>query len=462
MSESALINESNKIVEIELLSQANYPAWLDKAAKSSQDWISQTGFSAKPGAACWVPDKQGNSFVLLIWDGEDALNALMAQPLSLPEGDYRLSAASTENLNAMTLGQLTLGWGLASYQFLNYKEAKRQAARLLIPENCDADRVRAQLRATSLVRDLINTPAADMQPSDLARSTLAFRRRHKGIQVNICQGEQLLEKGYRSIYTVGQASVHDPRLIDLSWGDPSNPKITLVGKGVCFDSGGLDLKPASGMRNMKKDMGGAAHVLGLAELVISQNLPIRLRVLIPAVENAVAGNAFRPGDIINSYKGLSVEVGNTDAEGRLVLSDALTLACEEKPELVIDFATLTGAGRVALGTDLPALFCNRDDVAEAILKSACTVNDPLWRLPLHQPYLKYIKGQISDLVNTASIAMGGAITAALFLEQFLDNEVPWVHLDLMAYNNSSKPGHPEGGEAMAMRALFEYLASKYV
>ena len=463
MFQSALIDDSENVantapVTIAVVSTQDYPAWLDTSAQDTKTWLTQIAFKAKPGSSNWVPDGNDGRFVLVIRNTNQTLDALMPLPFSLPEGDYQLHS----DLNSDTLNQLVLGWGMAAYQYINYKKPSRSAARLVIPELCDASLVQAQLRAVTLIRDLINTPASDMLPSDLAQAALDFQSRHQDVEVDICLDEDLLKKGYRSIYTVGQASTNAPRLIDLRWGKASDPKITLVGKGVCFDSGGLDIKPANGMRHMKKDMGGAAHVLGLAELIISQQLPIRLRVLVPAVENAIAGNAFRPGDIIKSYKGLTVEIGNTDAEGRLVLSDALTLACEEEPELLLDFATLTGAGRVALGTDLPALFCNDDKVAEEILRCGVKTDDLLWRLPLHQPYLKYIKGKIADLVNTASVPTGGAITAALFLEQFLDNNVSWVHLDLMAFNNSARPGHPEGGEAMAVRAVYEYLVSKYV
>lgn len=458
MFQSALINDSTDAVTIHPVSTQDYPAWLKNSTQVTQNWLAQTAFKASPGRHTWVPKGTDDRFVLLIWDESQALDALMSLPRSLPEGEYLLKS----ELKPDTLNQFVLGWGMAGYQYENYKKASRSAARLVIPESCDTGLVQAQLRATTLVRDLINTPASDMLPSDLAQTALDFQSRHKNVEIDICLDTDLLKKGYRSIYTVGQASTNAPRLIDLRWGKETDPRITLVGKGVCFDSGGLDIKPANGMRHMKKDMGGAAQVLGLAELIISQQLPIRLRVLIPAVENAIAGNAFRPGDIINSYKGLSVEIGNTDAEGRLVLSDALTLACEESPELLLDFATLTGAGRVALGTDLPALFCNDDEVAEQILNCGIRVEDQMWRLPLHQPYLKYIKGKIADLVNTASVPTGGAITAALFLEQFLDNDVSWVHLDLMAFNNSSRPGHPQGGEAMTVRAIYEYLVSKYV
>jgi leucyl aminopeptidase len=269
-----------------------------------------------------------------------------------------------------------------------------------------------------------------------------------------------LSKNYPAIHAVGRAASHAPRLIDLRWGKKHHPKLTLVGKGVCFDSGGLDLKPASGMRLMKKDMGGAAHAIGLSNMIMRAGLPVRLRMLVPAVENAVAGNAYRPGDVLSSRKGLSIEIDNTDAEGRVVLCDALTEAVSESPDLVIDFATLTGAARVALGTDLPAMFCNHDEVADSIAASARRVLDPVWRLPLHRPYRELIDSQIADILNSGG-PYGGAITAALFLQDFVPDSTPWVHFDLMAWNLRSRAGRPEGGEAMALRALLDYLRNRY-
>jgi leucyl aminopeptidase len=311
----------------------------------------------------------------------------------------------------------------------------------------------------TLVRDLINTPAADMQPSHLAAEAeqLAYVQQ-AGSTVTV--GEELLDRGLYAIHAVGRAAHDEPRLIDIRWGDPTNPLVVLVGKGVCFDSGGLDLKPSAAMRTMKKDMGGAAHVLGLAQLVMAERLPVHLRVLIPAVENAVSANAFRPGDVLATYKGITVEVDNTDAEGRLVLCDALALAAEEKPALIIDFATLTGAARTAVGAEIAAMFCNDDAVAEALAAAAQAVDDPVWRMPLHRGYDYLLDSKIADVANASNSPYGGAITAALFLERFVDG-LPWVHFDVMAFNVRPRAGRPEGGEAMGIRAVFRYLEERF-
>ena len=320
-------------------------------------------------------------------------------------------------------------------------------------------RVRGQVAGIYRVRDLVNTPAEDMMPEHLsdAVKTMAGEFNAKVAEI---VGDALLKKNFPAIHAVGRAASHAPRLIDLRWGKSNHPKLTLVGKGVCFDSGGLDLKPASGMRLMKKDMGGAAHAIGLAHMIMSAGLPVRLRMLVPAVENAVSGNAYRPGDVVTSRKGLSIEIDNTDAEGRVILCDALTEAAAETPDLVIDFATLTGAARVALGTDLPAMFCNHDQVAQGLADSAASVHDPVWRLPLYRPYRELIDSPIADIVNSGG-PYGGAITAALFLQDFVPAATPWVHFDLMAWNLRSRPGRPEGGEAMGLRAILDYLRVRY-
>ncbi|HCH69212.1 MAG TPA: leucyl aminopeptidase, partial [Colwellia sp.] len=314
--------------------------------------------------------------------------------------------------------------------------------------------------ATALVRDLINTPAADMMPKELGESAQALADNFGGILKQII-GEDLLTQNYPTIHAVGRASAHQPRLIDLTWGNKQHPKITLVGKGVCFDSGGLDLKPSAGMRNMKKDMGGSAHVLGLAHLIMSHKLPINLRVLIPAVENAVSNNAMRPGDVLTTRSGLTVEIDNTDAEGRLVLCDALTEADQESPELIIDFATLTGAMRVALGTELPGFFSTCDEIAAGITNAGSKISDPVWRMPLYQPYNDLFKSTIADMANCSTTPFGGAITAALYLQKFIRKETNWVHFDVMAFNVRTLSGRPLGGEAFGIRAVFDYLQTQY-
>ena len=352
---------------------------------------------------------------------------------------------------------MQLGWGLGAYRFERYKPADRSAARLLIDPG-DAG-VLDEVQAVALCRDLVNTPAGDLLPHDLEREARALADAG-AMQIAVTTGEELLRRGLRVIHAVGRASASEPRLIDLRWGDPAHPRVTLVGKGVCFDSGGLDLKSAAGMRWMKKDMGGAAHVLGLAGLVVARRLPVALRVLVPAVENAVSSNAYRPGDVLHAYDGTTIEVDNTDAEGRLILCDALALAREEEPELIVDFATLTGAARVALGTELPAMFATHDELALGILDAGGRCDDPVWRMPLHAPYRNLLDSQVADIVNAPAAPQGGAITAALFLERFV-GDTPWVHFDIMAWNQRARPGHPVGGEAMGLRAVYGYLEERY-
>jgi leucyl aminopeptidase len=316
------------------------------------------------------------------------------------------------------------------------------------------------LRESILVRTLINTPTEHMGPDEL-EAAVSDAAKEFSAEFTCIKGDALITENYPAIHAVGRASHRAPRLLRLDWGDANNPHVVICGKGVCFDTGGLDIKSASGMRNMKKDMGGAAHALALARLIMSQNLPIRLSVLIPAVENAIAGNAFRPGEVIITRQGLSVEIDNTDAEGRLVLADALCLAGEMKPDLILDYATLTGAARVALGPDLPVLFSTRDELAESYLRSGIQQYDPLWRLPLFQPYLSYLKSNIADLANSGPSTMAGCINAALFLQCFVPNAIDWIHVDVYSWNDSERPGKPAGGEAQGLRAAFAWLKTKY-
>jgi leucyl aminopeptidase len=377
-------------------------------------------------------------------------------PFILPEGAYHIAS----DVTAEQATQLALGWQLGSYVFARYKKPARAPATLALPKNADAHYVARVENAVTLARDLINTPAADMLPTQLAAAAKKLATTHKA-RFSVIVGEALLTENYPAIYTVGKASADAPRLIDLRWGNARHPKVTLVGKGVCFDSGGLDIKPSSGMMLMKKDMGGAAAVLALASLVMEYKLPVRLRVLIPAVENAISGNAFRVGDVITTRKGITVEVGNTDAEGRLILADALAEADSEKPDLLIDCATLTGAGRVALGADIPALFSNNDALAHNLQQRAIAMQDPLWHLPLWQGYAPSLKSIIADTNSVSPGGYGGAITAALFLQKFVEHCPDWLHLDMMAWNQSTKPGRPEGGEAMGVRVLFDLLKGRF-
>jgi leucyl aminopeptidase len=314
--------------------------------------------------------------------------------------------------------------------------------------------------AIALVRDLINTPAEDMGPSELSAAARKLGKQFRA-DVKVIAGDALLKQNFPTIHAVGRASDDPPRLIDLRWGKKSDPKVSIVGKGVCFDTGGLDLKPAAGMLRMKKDMGGGAHALGLASLIMALKLPVRLRMLVPAVENNVAGNAIRPLDVIRTRKGITVEIGNTDAEGRLVMCDALAAADSENPDMIVDFATLTGAARVAVGIELAAMFCNDDRLAADLEKAAATVQDPIWRLPLWQPYRKLLESQVADINNVSEGGFGGAITAALYLQEFVGENTPWAHFDIMAWNTSPRPGRPVGGEAQSLRAVFEMLEKRY-
>ena len=373
----------------------------------------------------------------------------------LPEGRYRFASG--------TAGIASLGWLLAQHRFGRYKSKPAVVGprTLLISDAAAIDGAVRLAEATAMIRDLVDTPAADMGPADLEDAARALADQH-GARVTVTHGDALTI-GYPMISAVGAGAerARAPRLIELDWGRDDHPRIAIVGKGVCFDSGGLDIKSAGGMRLMKKDMGGAAHALALAGLVMAERLPVRLHLLVPAVENSISGTAFRPGDIIASRKGLSVEVDNTDAEGRLVLGDCLTRAAEEKPELIIDFATLTGAARVALGPDLPATFANDEVLAADLLAAAARVQDPLWRLPLWDGYDEMLKSDIADLANSSDSSFAGSVTAALFLRRFVPKDIAWAHLDTFAWRPAAKPGRPKGGEALGLRAVFGLLQERY-
>ena len=430
---------------ITLLTRDGFAAWRKDQPKGTADWLARSGFAAEPGSHCLLPS---GDRVLAGIDSAAGPWATAGLPRALAQGRYRLDGA----LSPAAATDAALGWALGSYGFGRYRKDPATTATLVWPKGADRAAVERTAAACFLVRDLVNTPAGDMGPGELAQAARALARRH-GAKFAVVQGAQLIKRNYPSIHAVGRASVRAPRLIDLRWGR-KGPRVTLVGKGVCFDSGGLDLKTAAGMRLMKKDMGGAAHALGVASMVMAAGLPVRLRVLVPAVENSVAGDAYRPGDVLATRKGLTVEVGNTDAEGRLVLSDALAEADRESPDLLVDFATLTGAARVALGSELPALFCNHDGLAGALLDQGLACHDPLWRLPLHRPYRRLLDSKVADICNVSEGGYGGAITAALFLAEFVSDKTPWAHLDIMAWNVRAQPGRPVGGEAMGLRAVY--------
>jgi leucyl aminopeptidase len=419
-------------------------------------WCSAHAFAGDNGRFVLVPGKDGApAAVLAGCDRRDPLFALASLPLRLPEGDYALDARGL----GLDPAQVALGWALGSYQFDRYRKAARKPARLVVDAEI-ARGAKPEADAVRVVRDLVNTPTEDLGPAELAAEVRRLAEHH-GAKYREWVGDDLLAANFPTIHAVGRASHRAPRLAELTSGPADAPHLVLIGKGVCFDTGGLDLKTADGMRWMKKDMGGSAHAIALAGLVLEARLPVRLTLLIPAVENSVSGNAYRPGEVIRTRLGLTVEVDNTDAEGRLVLCDALTYASEQKPDLILDFATLTGAARVALGPDLPALFANRDDIADALLAAARETQDPLWRLPLWRPYLAMLESYVADLANSGASRHAGAITAALYLERFVPESQAWCHLDVYSWNDGDRPGRPRGGEAQGLRAYFGFLQRRY-
>jgi leucyl aminopeptidase len=443
-------------VPITPLKKAALDGWLSGPGAPHAAWVRAAGFTATAGSICLIPgDGGGLARVLVGIDPDDDLWTYADLPGKLPrEGaPYAIDV----DLAPPAATRAALGWALGTYVFSRYRKPKSGGfATLAWPVGANRAAVERASEATFLVRNLINTPASDMGPAELQEAAARLARTHRA-RITATVGSSLLKKNYPAIHAVGRASDRAPRLIDLRWGR-RGPRVTVVGKGVCFDSGGLDLKSSGGMKLMKKDMGGAAHALGLAHMIMAAKLPVRLRVLIPAVENSVAGNAMRPLDVIATRKGLTVEVGNTDAEGRLILADALAEADSEDPDLIVDFATLTGAARVALGPSLPAMFASDDDVAEAALRHGLAERDPVWRLPLHAPYRSNLDSKVADLNNISGDGFAGAIIAALFMKEFVRPETPWLHFDIMAWNPKSRSGRPEGGEAMGMRATFALIA----
>jgi leucyl aminopeptidase len=435
---------------------ARFAAVIDGFGADARRWCAAQGFAGESGRWVLLPGTAGVPAALLAGCGEaDPAASLSALPLQLPPGRYRPDARGL----AVDPAQLALAWACGAYRYTRFRRASRAPAALVV-EAATAASATPLVEAIFRVRDLINTPAEYLGPAELAGEVRALAERH-GASCEEWVGDALLAGNFPTIHAVGRASHRAPRLACLRAGPAGAPHLVLVGKGVCFDTGGLDLKGGDGMRWMKKDMGGAAHAIALAGLVLAANLPVRLTLLVPAVENAVSGSAYRPGDIIATRAGLNVEVDNTDAEGRLVLCDALAYAAEQAPDLVLDFATLTGAARVALGPELPALFCNRDDVADALLAASRDVRDPLWRMPLWRPYLTMLESHVADLANSGSSRHAGSITAALYLERFVPDAVAWAHLDVYSWNDSERPGHPRGGEAQGLRAYFEFLRRRY-
>jgi len=444
---------------IHLVDKASAADWLKRQPAPRRALLDALRFAGKTAYQFAILPGEGAGFeVVTTVAAVDKLSPWCLARLgeALPAGTYRLAEG--------TPGPAALGWLLAQHRFDNYRSKPEPTVGpriLLTPEVATIDRAVREAQATALVRDLVDTPAADLGPAELEAAVRALGD-ETGAKVEVAHGDKLAT-GYPMIAAVGRGATRErsPRLIELRWGRESDPRLAIIGKGVCFDSGGLDIKPASGMRLMKKDMGGAAHALALAHLIIAQRLPVRLHLLIPAVENSVSAAAFRPGDVVASRRGLKVEIDNTDAEGRLVLGDALTRAGEEQPELIIDFATLTGAARVALGPDLPALFANDDALADQLLAAAHSSADPLWRMPLWDGYDEMLKSSLADLTNSADSPMAGAVTAALFLRRFVPDGVAWAHLDTFAWRASARPGRPKGGDALGVRAVFAALETRF-
>ncbi|WP_043785015.1 leucyl aminopeptidase family protein [Rubrivivax gelatinosus] len=442
---------------IRVVDRSTVAEQLAAAPAPTRRWLEATGFTGAPDTHALVPAADGA--VAEVWAGVRAAShpwALAALPRALPAGNYRLSADGL----AVAPEVAAMSWELGGYRFDLYKPAKSEPATLLLAKSAAAERGLLLATAIASVRDLVNTPAEHMGPAELAEAVKLVAEQH-GAEFRQTVGDALLKAGFPAIHAVGRAAARAPRLIELHWGDPKHPQLTLVGKGVCFDTGGLDVKSPEGMRQMKKDMGGAANALGLAQMVMALGLPVHLTLLIPAVENAIAGNAYRPGDVIRTRSGLHIEIGNTDAEGRVILCDALAYGAEAKPGLMIDLATLTGAARVALGAQLPALFCRDTATARELVDLGLELNDPLWHMPLWRDYHGGIESEIADIVNTGRGPQAGAINAALFLEDFVPEALPWLHVDLYAWNDAARPGRPAGGEAQTLRTLLAWLERRY-
>ncbi len=460
-----LTKKRSNHIPVITVSEKKYASWLKAQPALIKKQVSESGFHPKAGQTLIARNAKGG--VDKIFAGvRDTISvydlAVTAESLSRQLSQDFLKKTSFE-IKAAGLGKEGLvnahiGWGWACYKFAAYKDNKKEPPKLLWAKGVERKRVSSYVESVCMLRSLINTPANDLGPEELEKAARKLAGKHKAT-IKVVKGKEL-KTGFPMVFAVGDSSPRRPRLIDIKWGNPKHPKVTIIGKGVCFDTGGLDLKPSPHMRLMKKDMGGAAHALGVAKLVMALNLPIRLRVLIPAVENSVSGKAFRPGDVFTSRKGITIENTNTDAEGRLILTDALTLASEEKPDLIIDYATLTGSARAALGPDVPAFFSNNDKLADTLQKLSIKAEDPLWAMPLWQPYKKYIESPIADLLNSAGVP-GDLIFSALFLQQFLVGKPDWLHLDVYAWEQMGRPGRPKGASDTGMRAIFALLEERY-
>ena len=448
--------DTDDAIPLTILDEDGFADWLEQQAAATQTWVDAQGFKAALGSVLILPEADGSIAQAVVGIGSAKARsrgrfALAAGAVKLPKGTYRIIAG----LDPETAEVEALGWLLSGYSFNRYRDQKHSVPGLIAPSGVDAARVEAIAAGEALTRDLINAPASDMGPDALDDAARALASEF-GADIEVTTGDDLLSQNFPMIHTVGRASTTAPRLIDITWGS-EGPSLVLVGKGVCFDTGGLNLKPGASMGLMKKDMGGSATVLGLAHMIMGLNLPLRLRVLIPAVENSVSGNAFRPQDILTSRKGLTVEINNTDAEGRLVLADALALADESLPDLIISMATLTGAARVAVGPDLAPFYTNIEADAEALYQAATTQADPVWRLPFHAPYEKMIEPGIADLDNAPKGGFAGSITAALFLKRFVTETERYMHFDIYGWQPSAAPARPKGGVGQGARAVLAAL-----
>ena len=448
---------------IHLLHEDGFDAWIAGQDELTRNWTASNSFKGERNKVLLIPNPSGRPQAVLVGLGKrsakEDLSCWASSGLAdrLGEGRYHIAT----EVSPAAASQLAFGWAYGQYRFERYRKATPlRKVELRAPRTVNIAEVERLRAATALARDLINTPANDMTPEALANAAIDVGRRY-GCRHRQIIGDALLSERFPAVHAVGRASAVAPRVVDMEWGDASHPKVTIVGKGVCFDTGGLDIKPGASMLLMKKDMGGAAVALGTAQAIMDAKLPVRLRVIIPAVENAISGNAFRPSDVLATRKGLTVEVGNTDAEGRLILCDGLTLADEDKPDLLIDFATLTGAARVALGPELPALFSNDDALAASLVKTAHAEHDPVWTLPLWANYEDELSSKVADLNNVSSSGFSGAIFGALFLKRFVTETKSWLHFDLYGWNSKDRPGRPVGAEPQCLRAVYAYLKSRY-
>ena len=464
---SSLAKKSKKkAIPIHIFEQGDFPAWIKKQESLLINQAKQAGFIAEPKQALSVFDENGDLSTILFGVSSPVYyldTASLFQYIQknfskdfISQNVFEIADAHEEDV----ANRITLGWALGSYKFDLYKKRDDAIPTLIVPEACILDLVEATFESTCILRNLINTPANDLGTDELAEAAKDLAKHHKA-KVKIIHDDELLKKNFPMIYNVGKASTRPPQLVDIKWGESRHPKVTLVGKGIIYDTGGLNLKPGQYMRDMKKDMGGAAHALGVANMIMELELPVQLRVLLPIAENAVAGNSYRPGDILPTRKGISVEICDTDAEGRLVLADALTYACEDEPDLVIDFATLTGAARVAVGYDMPAYFTNKDDYIDDLRHASVEVDDPCWPFPLFEGYDANLNGDVSDIRNEGT-GRAGHIEAALFLQRFITPETDWIHLDCFAWEQNGKAGRPKGGAETGLRAILHLIRTTYV